>query len=229
MRDCADLFVDDVIIASGDPSMSYEELLEAHERDVTRVLDLLVRHKLTGSSDKATIAVSEVVFAGHIVGNGQRKPIPGKVDATEHWEKPKTVSELRAYLGFCNYYSGYIKMYAEYAAPMTTMLKGNREETKKGSKKALVWNEESDRAFEGRRCYPQWVCTSWILTEGSSCAPTLPTTPLALCWNKCLTMGGTCQWPSGAESCRKARDGRGRPEKRRRTPSSWLSENGLGT
>ena len=52
VRDCADPFVDDVIIASGDPSMSYEELLEAHERDVTRVLDLLVRHKLTGSSDK---------------------------------------------------------------------------------------------------------------------------------------------------------------------------------
>ena len=151
VRDCADPLVDDVIIASGDPSMSYEELLEAHERDVTRVLDLLVRPKLTGSSDKATIAVSEVVFAGHVVGNGQRKPIPGKVAAIEHWEKPKTVSELRAYLGFCNYYSGYIKMYAEYAAPMTTMLQGNREETKKVSKKALVWTEESDRAFEGMK------------------------------------------------------------------------------
>ena len=151
VRDCADPFVDDVIIASGDPSMSYKELLEAHERDVTRVLDLLGRHKLTGSSDKAPIAVSEVVFAGHVVGNGQRKPIPGKVAAIDHWEKPKTVSELRAYFGFCNYYSGYIKMYAEYAAPMTTMLKGNREETKKGSKKALVWNAESDRAFEGMK------------------------------------------------------------------------------
>ena len=33
--------------------------------------------------------------------------------AIEHWEKPKTVSELRAYLGFCNYYSGYIKMQLE--------------------------------------------------------------------------------------------------------------------
>ena len=42
-------------------------------------------------------------------------------------------------------------MYAEYAAPMTTMLKGNREETKKGSKKALVWNAESYRAFEGMK------------------------------------------------------------------------------
>ena len=35
VRDCADSFVDDVIIASRDPSMSYEELLGAHERDVT--------------------------------------------------------------------------------------------------------------------------------------------------------------------------------------------------
>ena len=73
------------------------------------MLDLLVRHKLTGSSDKAIIPVSEVVFAGHVVGNRPRKPIPGKVAAIEQWEKPKTVSELRAYLGFCNYYSGYIK------------------------------------------------------------------------------------------------------------------------
>ena len=73
-----------------------------------------------------------MVFAGHVVGNGQLKPIPGKVAVTEHWEKRKTVLKLRAYLGFCNYYSGYIRMYAEYAAPMTAMLRGKREETRKG-------------------------------------------------------------------------------------------------
>ena len=92
VRDCADPFVDDVIIASGDPSMSYDQLLEAQEKEVTRMLDLLVRHKLTDSSDKSTIGVSEVVFAGHLVGDGQRKPIPGKIAAIEHWEQPKTVS-----------------------------------------------------------------------------------------------------------------------------------------
>ena len=70
VRDCADSSVDDVIIASGEPSMSYDELLEAHERDVTRVLDLLARHKLTGSNDKATIAVSEVVLLA--MGNGSQ-------------------------------------------------------------------------------------------------------------------------------------------------------------
>ena len=114
--------------------MSYDELLEAHPRDVTSVLDLLVRHKLMGSSDNSAIAVGRVVFACHVAGNGQRKPIPGQIAEIEQWERPETVSKLQAYLGFCNYYSGYIKMYAEYAAPMTTMLKGNWEVTKKGSK-----------------------------------------------------------------------------------------------
>ena len=72
-----------MIIASGDPRMSGDELLESHERDGTRVPKLLVRHKLTGISDRSTIAVSEVVFAGHVVGNGQRKPVPGTLAATD--------------------------------------------------------------------------------------------------------------------------------------------------
>ena len=75
--------------------------------------------------------VSEVVCAGHIVGTRQRRPIPGQVAAFEHWDKPKTVSDLRGYLGFY-YYLGYIRIFAEHAAPMTAMLKGNREESKKG-------------------------------------------------------------------------------------------------
>ena len=40
-------------------------------------------------------------------------------------------------------------MYAEYTAPITAILKGHRGETKKGSKKALVWNEQSDCPIEG--------------------------------------------------------------------------------
>ena len=73
--------MDDVIIVSGDPIISYDELLAADERDITRVLDLLIWHKLMGSSDKGTIAVSEMVFTGHVVSNRQWKPVPGKVAA----------------------------------------------------------------------------------------------------------------------------------------------------
>ena len=99
VRNCADPFVEDVIIGPGDPSTSHAVLLEADERDITRVLDLLVRHKHTGCSDKATIAVSLVAFTSHVVGSGQPKPIHGKVAAIEQSEKPKVVSDLRGIHG----------------------------------------------------------------------------------------------------------------------------------
>ena len=131
--------------------MTDEEVLAAHEADLRRVLNLLVSLQLTGSADKATIAVNEVQFAGHVVGMGQRKPIPGKIAAVENWERPKTVSEMHAFLGFCNYYSGYVRMYAEMAARITALLRGNRDETKKGSKKRIIWDDEANDAFEAMK------------------------------------------------------------------------------
>ena len=40
--------------------------------------------------------------------SGQRRPMPGKLAALHHRERPQTISELRSFMGFCNYYSGYV-------------------------------------------------------------------------------------------------------------------------
>ena len=80
--------------------MLYEELSEAHERDSTRVPDLLVGCQLAASPDKATVAVSEVVFARHVVGGSIQKHTHSKVAPIAHEERPHTVSEFRADLGF---------------------------------------------------------------------------------------------------------------------------------
>ena len=84
VRDCADRIVDDVIVSSGTPDMSEEALFKADEAHLIRLLDLLARFQPPGSSDKATIAVREIEFAGHVVGGGLRKPIPAKIAAVEH-------------------------------------------------------------------------------------------------------------------------------------------------
>ena len=107
VADCTDPFVDHIIVGLGTEGMTDEEVLAAHKTDERVVLDLLVSLQLTESADKATIAVHEVEFAGHVLDVRQDKPIPGKIAAVENWERPKTVSEMRAFLGFCNYYSGY--------------------------------------------------------------------------------------------------------------------------
>ena len=59
-----------------------------------------------------------------------------------------TISALRAFLGFANYYSSYINGYAEIAAPFQEKLKVPRDQGKKGSKVRIVWSESDVEAFE---------------------------------------------------------------------------------
>ena len=122
VRNCADPFVDDIIIRSGTEDMTEDELIKAHEKDLRRVRSELDKHNMVCKPTKASLFVKEVEFAGHVVGHGQRPPMPGKLASLHHWEKPQTISELRSFMGFRHYYSGYVRMYAELSGPLHKML-----------------------------------------------------------------------------------------------------------
>ena len=144
---CADLFVDDIIIGSGTEGMTEDELIAAHDKDLRKVLDELDKHSMVCKPTKASLFVREVEFAGHVVGHGQRRPMPGKLAALHHWERPQTISEFRPFMGFCNYYSGYVRMYAELLGPLHKMLQVGKFDGRKGSKKKLAWTPEAEDAF----------------------------------------------------------------------------------
>ena len=147
VQDCADPFVDDIIIRSGTEDMTEDELIEAHEKDLRQVLSELDKHNMVCKPTKASLFVKEVEFAGHVVGHGQRRPMPGKLASLHHWEKPQTISELRSFMGFCNYYSGYVRMYEELSGPLHKMLHVGKFDGQKGSKKKLAWTPEAEDAF----------------------------------------------------------------------------------
>ena len=88
---------------------------------------------------KWKLFVKEVEFCGHILGGGARRPAPGKQRAIEKWELPKTVTALRAFLGFTNYYSAYVKDYAKVVTRLMEKLKVPREVGKKGSTAKIIW------------------------------------------------------------------------------------------
>ena len=94
VRDCADPFVDDIIIGSTTEDMTEGKLIEAHEKDLRRVLSELDKHNMVCKPTEASLFVKEVEFAGHVVGHGQRRPMPGKLPSLHHWERPQTISEL---------------------------------------------------------------------------------------------------------------------------------------
>ena len=87
---------------------------------------------------KSSLFVREVEFAGHVVGHGQPRPMPGKLAALHHWERAQTISELWSFMGFSNYYSGYVRMYAELSGLLHKMLQVGKFDGRKGSKKKLA-------------------------------------------------------------------------------------------
>ena len=62
-----------------------------------------------------------------------------KVKAVMSWERPKSVFEIRSFLGLTGYYRRFIEDFSRLAAPMTKL-------TRKGVK--FEWNDLCDKAFQ---------------------------------------------------------------------------------
>ena len=62
-----------------------------------------------------------------------------KVEAVISWERPKSVFEIRSFLGLAGYYRRFIKDFSRLAAPMTKL---TRQEVKFG------WDDRYEEAFQ---------------------------------------------------------------------------------
>ena len=92
--------------------------------------------------------VKQVEFAGHVVGYRVKRPTRGKMACLEKLDKPCRVSELRAFLGFGNYYQEFVRLYAHHAAPLYSMLQLSKSDPRKGINHPLHWTPERETAFE---------------------------------------------------------------------------------
>ena len=82
-------------------------------------------------------------------GHGRRRPSPGKLLAIVKWEESKTITALRGFLGFTDYYSSYVEGYAHQVRLLQDLLKVGRKEGKAGRQKPIEFREAERQAFEG--------------------------------------------------------------------------------
>ena len=128
----ADAYIDDVII--GTVANNWEECVEKHYREVRGVLSTFRGRRLVCHPDKSAFFQKEVEFCGHLLREGARRPAPGKLLPIQKWEMPKTLSELRGFLGLTNCFSEYVEHYAELAAPLMEKLKVGKKMEKRVQK-----------------------------------------------------------------------------------------------
>jgi hypothetical protein len=131
--------LDRFVIVYLDDLLIYTENPEDHVEHVKTVLRCLERANLQLKPEKCDFHKQEVEFLGFIVGTQGVKMSPKKIEVVQNWPRPKTVKEIQAFLGFCNFNRRFIQDYSTKTLPLTRL---TRKDT------PFVWTKEQDEAFE---------------------------------------------------------------------------------
>ena len=99
------IYIDDILITT-------DRTWKDHYKEVKQVLQTLQKHNLYLKPDKCQFHKTEIEFLGMVVGGGQVKMDLVKVKGIANWPTPTSVKEVRAFLGFRNFYKDFINHYS---------------------------------------------------------------------------------------------------------------------
>lgn len=90
-------------------STSFSKNLEEHREHVHKVLRKLEKVNLFVEAEKCEFHKQKVKFLGYEIMPGFIGMDPDKIKAVSEWPPSTNVKEVRAFLGFVNFYRRYIK------------------------------------------------------------------------------------------------------------------------
>lgn len=125
------VFMDDILI--------YNKTLEEHVQLLHQVFQILEKHQFFIKRSKCLFAQPSVEYLGHVISAAGVATDPSKIQAVLNWPTPKTVKELRGFLGLTGYYRKFVQHYGLLARPLTKLLK-------KGSQ--YQWTPTTEHAFQ---------------------------------------------------------------------------------
>ena len=89
-------YIGDVII--------YNDTWEEHLRSIRSFFDRLSEFQLTVNLNKSEFCHGTLTYLGHVVGQGQVKPISAKIKAINDFPVPLSKKQLMRFLGMAGYY-----------------------------------------------------------------------------------------------------------------------------
>ena len=83
-------------------------------------------------------------ISGRIISPEGVSADPSKIEAIATWPEPKSVQEVRSFLGFCSYYRDFIPNFARVASPIQGLVVGK---TKGVRLPPFIWPDAARKAF----------------------------------------------------------------------------------
>jgi hypothetical protein len=134
----ADLIAKSEVVVYMDDILIYSSDLEHHRKIVREVLSRLQKYDLYLRPEKCEFELQEIEYLGMIIRLGEVRMNPGKVAAVRDWTTPANLKEVRAFIGFANFYRRFIKDFASIARPLHDL-------TKKDT--PWQWHSKQQKAF----------------------------------------------------------------------------------
>ena len=143
--------LDVTCIAYMDDILIFSKAGEDHASHVRAVLERMREYKLYAKLSKCEFDVEEVSFLGFRVGVAGVSMDTSRVQAIQDWPQPQSFRDIQVFLGFANFYRGFIVGYSRIAAPITDLLVGMQGGRKTGK---FEWSASAELAFhELKACF----------------------------------------------------------------------------
>lgn len=106
-------YLDDIIV--------FTDTWEEHVATLATVFQRMRLHHLQLQPAKCKLLLSEVTYLGHRITKDGILIDPRNVEVVKNFPVPTTPKMVRSFLGFINYYRGFIKDCAQHALPLTEL------------------------------------------------------------------------------------------------------------
>ncbi|KAA0060640.1 uncharacterized protein E6C27_scaffold22G005260 [Cucumis melo var. makuwa] len=126
------VYLDDIVVDS--------TTMEEHRDHLQKIFQKLKENQLYVKREKCSFAQERINFLGHVIECGRIGMEEGKIAAIRDWAMPKSVSELRSFLGLANYYRRFVEGFSKRVSPLTELLKKDVH---------WNWDLECQAAFDG--------------------------------------------------------------------------------
>lgn len=111
-------YLDDILL--------YSSSEEEHKSHLRQLFTRLKEYGVLINTSKCRWGQQEVTFLGYRVSSTGTRPLDDKVEAIQNYPPPKTVKELRRFLGMLNFYRRFVPNAAQLQAPLNTVFTGNK-------------------------------------------------------------------------------------------------------
>ena len=120
MEHCLRGYRDEFAVPYLDDILVYSETFEEHVEQIRKVLRRLREHGIKLKADKCQLFQSEVGYLGRIISRDGYRMEQSNIQAIKKFitDPPKTIGELRSFLGMVGQFRRFIENYAKIARPL---------------------------------------------------------------------------------------------------------------